>query len=89
MALGAHPRDVFRLVMKQGALQTGLAVAVGVLLALAIGQVLAGVLFQVSPVDPLALLVSSTLLATAALLACFFPARRATKVSPMTALRTE
>ena len=89
MALGAHRKDVFKLVMKQGALQTALAVAVGILLALAIGQVLAGVLFQVSPVDPVVLSVASVLLASAALLACFFPARRATKVSPMTALRTE
>jgi hypothetical protein len=89
MALGAHPKDVFKLIMKQGALQTGLAVSVGVLLALGVGQLLAGVLFQVSPVDPAALIVASTLLGAAALLACFFPARRATKVSPMTALRTE
>ena len=89
MALGAHPKDVFKLIMKQGALQTALAVSVGVLLALAAGQVLGGLLVQVSPVDPGALLVSSALLAAAALLACFFPAQRATKVSPMTALRTE
>ena len=89
MALGAHPRDVFKLVMRQGALQTALAVTVGVLLALGIGQVLGGLLYQVSPFDPAALTVSSLLLALAALLACFFPARRATKVSPMTALRTE
>jgi ABC-type antimicrobial peptide transport system permease subunit len=89
MALGAHPKDVFKLIMKQGALQTALAVSVGVLLALGVGQLLAGVLFQVSPVDPAALVIASTLLGAAALLACFFPARRATKVSPMTALRTE
>jgi predicted permease len=89
MALGAHRSDVFRLIMKQGALQTALAVAVGVLLSLGAGQVLAGMLFQVSPIDPAALVISSALLAAAALLACFFPARRATRVSPMTALRTE
>jgi len=89
MALGAHPSDVFKLIMKQGALQTGVAVGVGVLLALAVGQLLAQMLYQVSPADPLALLGASVLLAVAALLACFFPARRATKVSPMTALRTE
>jgi len=89
MALGAHPKDVFALIMKQGALQTALAVFVGILLALAVGRVLAQMLFQVSPADPMALLVASSLLATAALLACFFPARRATKVSPMTALRME
>ena len=89
MALGAHPGDVFRLVMKQGALQTALAVGVGILLAPAVGQLLAGILFQISPIDPVALTLASVLLGSAALLACFFPARRATKVSPMTALRTE
>jgi putative ABC transport system permease protein len=89
MALGAHPRDVFKLVMKQGALQTALAVSVGILLALGVGQLLAGMLLQISPMDPAALAISSLLLGSAALLACFFPARRATKVSPMTALRTE
>ena len=89
MALGAHPKDVFKLIMKQGALQTALAVTVGILLALAIGRVLGQMLFQVSPADPIVLLAASALLATAALLACFVPARRATKVSPMTALRTE
>ncbi len=89
MALGAHPRDVFALIMKQGALQTAFAVAIGLLLALGAGRVLAQMLYQVSPADPIALMVSSTLLAMAALLACFFPARRATRVSPMTALRTE
>lgn len=89
MALGAHPADVFKLIMKQGALQTGVALAVGILLALGAGQVLAQMLYQVSPADPLALGVASVLLGGAALLACFVPARRATKVSPMTALRTE
>lgn len=89
MALGAYPRDVFKLIMRQGALQTALAVAVGLLLSLAVGRLLAQILFQISPADPLALCVASTLLAAAALLACYFPARRATRVSPMTALRTE
>ena len=89
MALGAHRSDVFGLIMRQGALQTGLAVAVGLLLALAVGRVLTQILYEVSPNDPFALVTSSLLLAAASLLACFFPARRATKVSPMTALRTE
>jgi predicted permease len=89
MALGAHPADVFKLIMKQGALQTAFALAVGIGLALAAGRVLAQMLYQVSPADPVALGVASLLLGAAALLACFFPARKATRVSPMTALRTE
>jgi predicted permease len=89
MALGAHRRDVFALIMRQGAMQTALAVGVGLLLSLAAGRVLAGILYEVSPTDPLALVSASLMLATAALLACFFPARRATRVNPMTALRTE
>jgi ABC-type antimicrobial peptide transport system permease subunit len=89
MALGAHRRDVFALIMRQGAMQTAFAVGVGLLLSLAAGRVLARILYEVSPTDPLALISASLMLTTAALLACFFPASRATRVSPMTALRTE
>jgi putative ABC transport system permease protein len=89
MALGAHRKDVFALIMRQGAMQTALAVSVGVLLSLAIGRVLAQILYGVTPTDPFALLTSTLILAAAALLACFLPARRATHVNPITALRTE
>jgi putative ABC transport system permease protein len=89
MALGAHRRDVFGLIMRQGALQTALAVALGVLLSLGAGRVLAQILYEVSPSDPFALVISSVMLAAAALLACFLPARRATQVDPIQALRTE
>jgi putative ABC transport system permease protein len=89
MALGARRREVFALIMRQGAMQTALAVGAGLLLSLAAGRVLAKILYQVSPTDPLALASASLMLATAALLACFFPASRATRVNPMTALRTE
>ncbi|MEY2507105.1 MAG: putative transport system permease protein [Verrucomicrobiota bacterium] len=89
MALGAHRSDVFGLIMRQGAMQTGLAIVLGLLLALAVGRVLSQILYDVSPNDPFALIASSLMLAAASLLACFFPARRATKVTPMTALRTE
>ena len=89
MAIGAHPRDVFNLIMKQGVLQTILALGVGLLLALGVGKMLSSFLYQVSPLDPLALVVSALVLAGSALLACFLPARRATKVSPMVALRSE
>jgi ABC-type antimicrobial peptide transport system permease subunit len=89
MAIGAHPRDVFKLIMKQGALQTALALVVGLGLSLAVGQLLASFLYQVSPFDPLALGAAGTILAFSALIACFLPARRATKVNPMVALRSE
>jgi ABC-type antimicrobial peptide transport system permease subunit len=89
MALGAHRSDIFGLIMRQGAMQTGLAVVFGLLLALAVGRVLSQILYEVSPNDPFALVTSSLMLAGASLLACFFPAQRATKVTPMTALRTE
>jgi ABC-type antimicrobial peptide transport system permease subunit len=89
MALGAHRRDVFALIMRQGAMQTALAVGAGLLLSLAAGRILAKILYDVSPSDPLALATATLILASAALLACFFPANRATRVNPITALRTE
>ncbi len=89
MALGARRKDVFALIMRQGAMQTALAIAVGILISLAAGRVLAQILYQVSPSDPFALFAASVLLAAAALLACFLPARRATHVNPIMALRTE
>ena len=64
--------------MRQGVLQTALAVATGLLLSLAAGRVLAKILYDVSPSDPLALITATLMLSTAALLACFFPANRAT-----------
>jgi predicted permease len=89
MALGAHRREVFALIMRQGAMQTALAVGAGLVLSLGAGRVLAKILYQVSPTDPLVLVSASVMLAVAALLACFFPASRATRVNPMTAPRTE
>jgi predicted permease len=89
MALGAHRRDVFALIMRQGAMQTALAVGAGLLLSLAAGRILAKILYDVSPSDPLALATATLMLASAALLACFFPANRAARVNPITALRTE
>jgi hypothetical protein len=89
MALGAEPSDVRDLVMKQGALQIALAVAGGLAMALAAGRVLGRFLYQVSPADPLVLAVASGALSAAALLACFLPARRATRVTPLVALRDD
>jgi putative ABC transport system permease protein len=89
VALGANRRDVFSLIMRQGVLQTAFAVAVGLALALIAGRVLSTILFEVSPADPISLSVAVALLSGAALLACYLPARRATRVSPLKALRTE
>ncbi len=89
MALGADRSDVFALIMKQGAMQTAVSVAIGVGLSLLVGQALTSILYQVSPMDPVVLGTATLILAGATLLACFVPAKRATKVSPMTALRSE
>jgi putative ABC transport system permease protein len=89
LALGADRRDVFSLIAMQGLLQTAVSVGLGLALSILVGQVLSSMLFAVSPADPISLTVAAVLLSTAALLACYLPARRATRVSPLTALRTE
>jgi len=89
IALGANRRDVFSLVMKQGALQTLVALAFGLGLSILVGKALAAVFFQVNPWDPFTLALSAAILTGATLAACFVPARRATRVSPLRALRTE
>ena len=89
MALGAMPGDVFALVMRQGVLQTAVATAAGIGLALLVGRALSSMLFNVSPADPLVLVVAVAVLAGATLLACYLPARRATRVNPTAALRAE
>ena len=89
MALGAMPADIFRLIMKQGVLQTAAAVGGGIALSLLAGKALASMLFNVSPADPLVLGAAVIVLAAASLLACYLPARRATRVNPLEALRTE
>jgi len=89
LALGATRRDVFALIAMQGVLQTAVSVALGLALSLGAGRVLSTMLFSVSPADPVSLVVAAVLLSAAALLACYLPARRATRVSPLTALRTE
>jgi ABC-type antimicrobial peptide transport system permease subunit len=89
MALGAEPRDVVGLIFREGLVMTLTGAALGLLLALGIGQLLGRLLYQVSSVDPFAFTLAPLLLIGTALFACWLPARRATRVSPLTALRTE
>jgi putative ABC transport system permease protein len=89
MALGAQRRDVFGLVLAEGTRLTLLGIAIGVLAALVLSRLLAALLFGVSATDPLTFAGVAGLLVVVALLACYIPARRATRVDPMVALRYE
>ena len=89
MALGATPAEVFRLVIGDGLRLTGLGLLLGVVGSIFIGRWLAGLLFGVAPGDPLTLTATAVLLLVVAAAACFVPARRATHVDPMAALRSE
>ncbi len=89
MALGARAADVVRLVLRQGLRLVIVGVAIGLSLSAAATRVLAAALFGVSPTDPLTFVVITLLLGLVALLACWVPARRATKVDPLVALRHE
>ena len=89
VALGAQTRDVLQLVLGQGARLILLGLALGLVVSFALTRVLAGMLFGVTPTDPATFVAVSLLLAAVALLACYLPARRATKVDPFVALRYE
>jgi putative ABC transport system permease protein len=89
MALGAQTADVLRLVVRQGMAPVVLGLVIGMVAALALGRLLTTQLYQVSPHNPVLLVTTALTLGVVALLACFLPARRATFVNPIEALRAE
>ncbi len=89
IALGATARDVVRLVVGEGAKTTAIGVVIGAMLAVGIAKLVSGMLYRVNPYDPAVLATAIAALAAAAMLACYVPARRATRVAPLDALRTE
>lgn len=88
MALGADAADVRRLVVREGMKLTFLGLAIGALAALGVSRLLSTMLFNVGASDPLTYFIVATVLALVALIACWLPAHRATRVDPMSALRT-
>jgi predicted permease len=89
IAVGASVGNILRLVMREGLLLTFAGLVAGSLLSFGVAVVLRGFLFGVTPSDPLTYIVVFLLLATASLLACYLPARRASRVDPLVALRYE
>jgi len=89
MALGARPGAVQWMFLREGFVMLGAGLAIGILLAVGIGKVVSGLLYEVGALDPVAFTIAPLLLAVAALLATWFPARRAARVDPMVALRAE
>jgi putative ABC transport system permease protein len=89
LALGAQKRDVLRFVIGQGMTLTAIGLLLGMAAALALTRLIQGWLFGIGATDPLTFVAFALLLILVALLACYFPARKATKVDPMIALRHE
>jgi putative ABC transport system permease protein len=89
MALGAQKRDVLKLVVRKGMVLAIVGTAIGLLASLALTRLMRSLLFQVTPTDWLTFVVASLVLLTVALLASYIPARRATKLDPLIALRYE
>jgi putative ABC transport system permease protein len=89
LALGARPSDVLRLVLGRGVFLTGVGAAIGLLASVALNRLFDNLLYGVSATDPVTFAATTLLLVGVGALACYIPARRASRVDPMTALRCE
>jgi len=89
MALGAQAGAVLRMIMREGSIMLVSGVAIGLLLAIATAKIVSGILYGIGALDPVAFVVAPAVLSVAAVIAMWLPARRATQVNPIQALRTE
>jgi ABC-type antimicrobial peptide transport system permease subunit len=89
LALGAHPRELFAMVVAQGMRPVGLGALIGIAAAIALTRLMASLLFGITPLDPVSYASTVGVLALSALVACALPAARATRVDPLVALRDE
>jgi putative ABC transport system permease protein len=89
MALGAAPGRVLAMLLRQGLAAAAIGLGLGLVGAIGLSRLISGLLFGVEPTDPLCFLGSALVLSVVALVACLLPARRATVIDPMLALRTE
>jgi len=89
MALGARYGNVLALVLRQGLTLAGVGVVIGILAALGLTQLLATLLYGITPTDPLTFATAPAILLGVAVIACWIPARRAARTDPMLALRQE
>lgn len=89
VALGGQARDIASLVIRHGMRLTAIGLAIGLIGALALGRVVSGLLFGVTPADPIALASAAALVTAVAFGACYVPARRAMRIDPIVALRNE
>jgi putative ABC transport system permease protein len=89
MALGAQPRQVLRMVLKQGATLIVCGSLIGLIAAFILTRLIEGMLFEVSTTDWMSYLYASLILIGVSFLACYLPARRATQVDPLVALKCE
>jgi len=88
-AIGASRSHIVGMVMRQGLWKTGAGIGVGIVSAILLSRLMVGMLFELKPTDPLAYVIVSVILAAVAMLACYLPARRAARIDPIEALRTE